>query len=95
MAPNNFLFLHIMQKYMLTLIVNPLLLAMGCVNISEEKKHAGVFRLPSLSCLPFTETWESNYLLFLSNNETFTQLISDLDFVVLSLNPCRYASFRS
>lgn len=46
MAPNNFLFLHIMQKYMLTLIVNPLLLARGCVNISEEKNMLGFSIFP-------------------------------------------------
>lgn len=48
----------------------------------------------SLLCLILAETWESNYLLFLSNNKTFAQLISALDFVFPSPIPCHYASFK-
>lgn len=70
------------------LIINLLLLATGCVKISEEKACWNFPFFPSLLCLTLTETWESNYLLFLSNNNILAQLISALNFVFLSPHPC-------
>lgn len=75
-----------MQKYMLTLIIKLLLLAVCYIKIQEETHMLGFSIFPSLLCL--TETWKSNYLPFLSNSKTFVQLISALNFVFLSLNPC-------
>lgn len=65
-----------------------------CKN-KTRKPTLGFSIFSALLCLTFTETWESNYLPFPSNHKTFGQLISALNFVFLSLNPCHYASFKS
>lgn len=80
---------------MLTLIINLLLLAM-VVQKYQKEKHAGIFNLLSLfAFLLLKPGCQIICLFFLSKNKTFARLISALNFVVLSLNPCHYASFTS